>query len=467
MLFRSTYGLDIWYTPPIKKPGQTRNSGSAGALRQLQKVQRIASLAIVGALRSTPTDFLDAHAGLLPIELALLKATHRAMTRMMTLPNTHPLHPMIAYTKENPPRKHHSPIATLLKTFKLQRKNLEIIYPVAQCPPRALKFTTSISETREDSIKEEKADKADFKAFSDGSGLDGDVGAVAVLYRTGWFTPLHSLKYFIGSSSKHNTFEAEAIGAILATKLLSDCPDTIGKRVSLYIDNQALIKSIRTTKATSGQYLIRHLTLLANALGCSLGVRWISSHSKVRGNEKADELAKEAASGTSSEAERLPHLVTAPLPLSTSAAKQAYHSKLKERWKDSWTESERGDRFKEIDEKFPFNSYRKRTYRLTRSQASTLNQLRSGHIPLNNYLFKINRSESDLCQACQEDNYNTVQCKETVKHFLFECPAYEEYRNELINKISRSHLNLRDMMSDTDRMTALAQYITRTSRFKK
>ena len=114
-----TYGIDIWYTPPNKKAGQTRNLGSARALHQLQRAQRIASLAIIGALRMTPTDFMDAHAGLPPIELALAKATHRAMIRLLTLPDTHLLHPLIVSTRENLPSKHLSPIASLLQIFKL------------------------------------------------------------------------------------------------------------------------------------------------------------------------------------------------------------------------------------------------------------------------------------------------------------------------------------------------------------
>ena len=36
-----TYGLDVWYTPPNKKAGQTKNSGSSAALQQLQKAQRM------------------------------------------------------------------------------------------------------------------------------------------------------------------------------------------------------------------------------------------------------------------------------------------------------------------------------------------------------------------------------------------------------------------------------------------
>ena len=460
-----TYGLDIWYTPPNKKPGQTKSSGSAGALRQFQKAQRIASLAIIGALRSTPNDFADAHAGLLSMEYALLKATHRATIRMLTLPDTHPLHPIIEQTRNSPPKKHPSPIANLLRTFKLRKKKLEIIMPVAQCPPRPAKLNTKIASSREESIKQEKDDKANFKVFSDGSGLNNDIGAAAILYKKGRFTPLDRLKVFLGPSSKHNTFEAEAIGAVLATRLLSSCPDTIGKKVSLYIDNQALIKSFNNPKATSGQYLIRHFLLLANALGCNLEVRWISGHSKVRGNEKVDELAKEAANGLSSEAIKLPHILRDPLPLSASATKQAFHRRLKNKWEESWEDSERGKHFDAIDEDFPFTGFRKRTNSLTRAQASLMVQIRSGHIPLNCYLFKINRADTELCQACL-DREDGQHCRETIKHFLFECNTYDVEREKLIADISRSHLNLKDIMSDTDRMKALAHFINKTGRFK-
>ena len=462
-----TYGLDIWYTPPCKKPGQTRNSGSAGVLRQLQKTQRIASLAIIGALRTTPNDFTDAHAGILPIELALLKATHRAAIRLLTLPCTHPLFPIIVTTKANLPlaRKHPSPIENLLRTFKLRRIQIETILPTAQCPLQVPKFPIKIAASREESIKFEKEDPADFKVYSDGSGLDGDVGAAAVLYRKGRFTPVSTLKYCLGPSSKHNTYEAEAIGAILATKLLSDCPDTIGKKATIYIDNQSVLASLKHPKATSGQHLIKHLLTLANALACNLDAHWISSHSKVRGNEKVDELAKEAANGTSSERIKLPHLLRNPIPVSASATKQAYHGKLKDKWENEWRQSERGTRFEAIDDNFPFNSFRKRTHLLSRLQASLMIQLRSGHIPLNTYLLRINKTDSDLCQAClEEDN---LHCKETIKHFLFECNSYRAEREELVAKITRSHLNLRDIMKSTDRMTALAHFITRTGRFKK
>ena len=40
-----TYGIETWYTPPDKPMGYTKNTGSVSALRNLQKAQRIATLA--------------------------------------------------------------------------------------------------------------------------------------------------------------------------------------------------------------------------------------------------------------------------------------------------------------------------------------------------------------------------------------------------------------------------------------
>ena len=91
--------------------------------------------------------------------------------------------------------------------------------------------------------------------------------------------------------------------------------------------------------------------------------------------------------------------------------------------------------------------------------------IRSGHIPLNSYLFRINRAESEACPACQDEAAN-LQNREMVKHFLFECNAYNTERKELPEKIPRSHLNLKDIMLNTDYINALAKFVNRTRRFR-
>ena len=461
-----TYGLDIWYTPPNKRPGQTKNSGSAGVLCQLQKIQRIATLAITGALRTTPNDFADAHAGLLPIELALQKATHRAAIRILTLPSKHPLHSIVQQVKASPPQRHASPIANLLRIFNLSEVIIETIQPNAQYQPPARSFTTTTSGSREESIEFERKDKAEFKVFSDGSGLNDGIGAAAVLYHKDRHTPISQLKVFLGPAAKHNTYEAETMGAILAAWLVNNCQDTVGKSVSLYIDNQAVISSLANPKAVPGQYLTRHLLLLANDLPCTLGIHWISSHSKVKGNEKVDQLAKEAAEGRSSARIRLPHILRTPLPVSASAIKQEFHRKINVKWIKEWEISVRYQRIAAVDEDFPFNGFRNRIYQLSRNQASLMTQIRCGHVPLNVYLARIGKSDTEYCQACL-DHEDGLHCRETVKHFLFECSSLTAERGELVEKIRMRHLNLRDIMLKTDRMRALASFIGKSGRFKK
>ena len=214
--------------------------------------------------------------------------------------------------------------------------------PTVQCAPVTSNFVTKIPGSRKESIELEKKDDADFKVYWDSSGFNIRIGATAIIYKKGRFMFLGHLKFFLGPATKHNTYEAEAAGAIFATWLVRNCPDMIGKRVSLFINNQLAISSVTNPKATSGQHVIRHLNSLANDLACFLGLQWISSHRKVRGNEKVDELAKEATNRRSSARASLPNIFRSPLPTSTSAIKQTYYAKLKTRWEGMWEASDRG-----------------------------------------------------------------------------------------------------------------------------
>ena len=124
-----TYGLDIWYTPPSKPAGHTRNTGSVGVLHNLQKIQQIATLAITGTLRTSLNDYIETHSRILPTELALLKAFHSATIHSLTLPNTNPIHQIIQEAKQNQPTRYPGPIDHLLKIFSLRNKKIETIWP--------------------------------------------------------------------------------------------------------------------------------------------------------------------------------------------------------------------------------------------------------------------------------------------------------------------------------------------------
>ena len=70
------YVADVWYTPTCKKEGASRRSSSVGVANRLISIQRMATIAIMGAMHTTATDVLDLHAGLTPIPLVLHRICH-------------------------------------------------------------------------------------------------------------------------------------------------------------------------------------------------------------------------------------------------------------------------------------------------------------------------------------------------------------------------------------------------------
>ena len=235
--------------------------------------------------------------------------------------------------------------------------------------------------------------------------------------------------------------------------------------IRVYTDSQALIKAIRFPKAKSGQTLLTEFTALAKQIPGRIKLSWISGHTDVPGNEAADAAAKDAARGTSSEKASLPPLLRKRVLTSASAEKQAYHEELKGQWASRWEDSPRKPRFDKIDPNFPFNKFRKVGDQLNRAQSSMLVQVRTGHIPLNVRLHRMNKLGTDKCPNCQ-DTRGEERARETVEHYLFECRAYQVERRELLTTLTTDHPDIAELTNDLSHAKALLKYIARTGRFK-
>lgn len=177
-------------------------------------------------------------------------------------------------------------------------------------------------------------------------------------------------------------------------------------------------------------------------------------------NERADELAKEAAKGATSDHILLPPFLRKKLPLSVSAIRQAHTDHLRKRWARSWKTSPRFTLLKSIDNSPPSRKFLKITRTLTRRQASVLVQLRTGHSALNQHLFRIHCSESPCCSYCG----NLVP--ETVKHFLLECPLFDHQRHYLARKLKRKATSLAYLLNDPKGIPPLLKFIHYIGRFK-
>lgn len=333
-----------------------------------------------------------------------------------------------------------------------------------------------ISETREESIALEAEDQSDFRIYSDRSGQEGGVGTAAVMYKKGESKPIRTLKYHLGKDNEHTTYEVEAVGATLAVRLVKEVIDRGGEAesgqitISHYVNNQALVKAIRTCKARPGQVIVntyrKRMLELMEGDRVKVEVRWISAHSGVEGNEVVDEAAKEAAGGEMSEEWELLALLRGGLRKSKSSVKREMKEQLKKREKEEWKESPRYERMKRIDPKYPYKRFRRWREKLDRNQGSILDQLRSGYLLVNSYLKKIGKKEEDHCDWCKEEEGREIP--ETIHHFVLDCNAHAYERFDLKRKLGLEDIGeIKDIFATEKGTRELLNFLDATRRFRE
>jgi hypothetical protein len=160
----------------------------------------------------------------------------------------------------------------------------------------------------------------------------------------------------------------------------------------------------------------------------------------------------------------LPPILQKPIPHSVSALKQDHRKALQQKWLERWKTSPRYAKIVRFDKQLPMKTFTKIRNSLTRAQASLLFQLRTERIPLNKYLHRIKRSDTDKCPACMQNS--NQQVAETVKHFLFECPTYRQQRHTMEVKLGRNSRDLKTILQNEKHTKLLIQYVARTGRLK-
>jgi hypothetical protein len=108
------YTADVWCGPVWKKHDAKRMIGSVGLISKLSRVQRISALHTTGALRTTATDALNAHADLfLPTRLYINRTDFCSAVRLASLPRALPLRVKAHWGVE----RHRSPMDELFRSF--------------------------------------------------------------------------------------------------------------------------------------------------------------------------------------------------------------------------------------------------------------------------------------------------------------------------------------------------------------
>ena len=100
-------------------------------------------------------------------------------------------------------------------------------------------------------IYDAQHDDSNIKVYTNRSGMEGRIGAAAVLYRGG--RRKASIWYKLGSQNHHTVYEGEGIGIILGIKLMTK--EWGIRSATLCVDNQATIRATQLMKPHPGHYL--------------------------------------------------------------------------------------------------------------------------------------------------------------------------------------------------------------------
>ena len=465
---RILYGIDVWCTPIHGKNANGWRKGSVNFVKKLSSVQRAGALAITGGFRTSPTDALDAHAALLPLDLKIKKTCHDAITRIATLPKSHPLHKLIRKSAKRRVKRHRSPLHTLTSIFGLNPNEVEQIPPVRTHPKKRglQEIHIDIPPSKDESKRVDATAVEKIRVYSDGSAHDGLVGAAAILKRAN--KPDRILKMHLGTTEQHTVYEAELVGMIMGLHLIKTEKKNKTK-CALSVDNQAALTAIKSKMNKSGQHLAADLLQLAKQLTKSksrsklkLTFRWSAGHVGIKGNEDADKEAKAAVEGESSDKKELPACLRKRIGYSLSAIRQARNEKIKLKWTAQWTKSPRHHRHRFKDLLTPYSqTYLKyiSNENISRKTASAIFQLRVGHAPLNQYLHRFKKVDSSQCPACGHP-------KETAEHFLLQCPKYAHERWPILNARGGRPPTFTKLLSNPGLLLPLANYMDATGRFE-
>lgn len=463
------YAADTFLTLIRTVAGRTRKYGSVGAVAKLATVQRQALLVMTGVMRTTATDVLEAHADILPFQLLVDKVCQRATVRLCTLPTKiktkHPLLPHIKRASQIYVQHHRSSLHELLHTYRktVAPGRLEEIRPYRHHPAWRAPHSIEMAEDKIAALEAEKrwVAREGIRIYSDGSDIDGRVGAAAVMYRQGrpGFTTLH---YYLGSSTEHSVYEAEIVGTILGAWLVKT-EHRVVVLASVALDNTSSIDASKLSTPRPGHYLTDIFVDSAREAKAAqprldLTLRWVPGHLGVDGNEQADDEAKEAAHGRSSAPRLLPPALQKTLPISAAKAKQLHLTKLKARARDDWHTSRRGVKLKVMCGQLHSPRYGKLVAPLSRRQAAVLIQLRTGHAPLAAHLHRINRADTPTCPSCGD-------AQETVLHLLVQCPRYAVERARHLGRLGRNSQKLEFLLNAKAALEPLFKFLTATRRF--
>lgn len=244
--------------------------------------------------------------------------------------------------------------------------------------------------------------------FTDGSRKDGNTGSAA-------WEPAEA-KALTGSAGPRATvFQSE----ILAIKMCAEWmlrKRTLGERICICSDSRAALLALDSFRVDSRLVMECRTALSALGRNNKVSLLWVPAHVGIRGNEKADFLAKR---GT------LIRNPTATVGVPWSEVLAGIRSWKLEVRSRLWTEGRDCRQTKLAVGPEPAYRWSADLLSLPKRDVRIVVGWITGNCRFNQHRFGVGGREARICRFCQEE-------VETTEHILWKCPAVEGRRRAFL-----------------------------------
>ena len=181
--------------------------------------------------------------------------------------------------------------ARLKKTTGASIDDLEVIVPNAapawwRPPVINIKADKKLAEKAHKELLAK--DTESLFIYTDGSGINGKIGAAAV-------SPNRMINCFLGPITVFTVYSAELYSTILAA-ILTSSPNYRCKTLIICIDNQVAIRAVENPGCSSGQHIVKHIVKFIHTLrskGTEMEIT-LGPHSNRDQRQQGSEYSSEA-----------------------------------------------------------------------------------------------------------------------------------------------------------------------------
>lgn len=424
---------------------------------QLRSLQARAARMISGAYKATSAAALDVETHLLPIEHQIWKHNADCLGRIGIggLELQHSADGLGGQRTKMSPRR--AIQKAILDEGGFDLKKMEATTPHI-VPPWWTGPKTFIEESVEKAQARHQHGISNvpnaIHIYTDGSGINGHIGAAAVCTTTN-----QTKSAYMGDDTVSTVYAGELQGISLALQIAQEDRNrgNIRKKVLIYTDNQAAIRSLARPTGKSGTYLLQDITRRMQELraqGLALEIRWIPAHKGIHGNEAADRAAKEATGWRQRGPPGSRALQPPVLHSLKSTLKLWSRRVVNDRWRTQWQQETRGRAtFRHTPEPTPKVLQPHKNF--SKRQSAIYIQLRTEKIGMNDFLFK------RRVPGVTDPRCDCGEGRQTVAHILLQCRKHTTLRNQELGQFP-GRQNLRKLLSERKVAAKVVKFMEQT-----